>query len=91
MPQESHTAFAIQTANRSVSVGNSTSAQSRPTPGAALPLLDLVGQALKLQAERQTTYRADMGSAWPETDDQARRDALDPVHDLLDEDDQDEN
>ena len=33
-----------------------------------LPLLDLVRQALELQAERQAAYRADMGSAWPETD-----------------------
>ena len=30
-----------------------------------LPLLDPARQALKLQAERQATYRADMGSAWP--------------------------
>jgi hypothetical protein len=34
---------------------------------AGLLLLDLAVQALKLQAERQTAYRADMGSAWPET------------------------
>ena len=33
-----------------------------------LPLLDPARQALKLQAERQATYRADMGSAWPPTD-----------------------
>jgi integrase len=33
-----------------------------------LPLLDLARQALKLQAEQQATYRADMGSAWPQTD-----------------------
>jgi integrase len=33
-----------------------------------LPLLDLVCQALKLQAERQASYRAAMGSAWPQTD-----------------------
>jgi integrase len=32
-----------------------------------LPLLDVVSQALKLQAERQTAYRADMGAAWPNT------------------------
>ena len=33
-----------------------------------LPLLDPARQALKLQVERQATYRADMGSAWPPTD-----------------------
>jgi integrase len=33
-----------------------------------LPLLDVVRQALKLQAEHQAAYRADMGSAWPDTD-----------------------
>ncbi len=33
-----------------------------------LPLLDLARQALKLQAERQAAYRADMGCAWPATD-----------------------
>ena len=32
-----------------------------------LPLLDLARQALKLQAAQQAAYRADMGSAWPET------------------------
>ena len=32
-----------------------------------LPLLDVVRQALKLQAERQAAYRADMGRAWPDT------------------------
>jgi integrase len=32
-----------------------------------LPLLELARQALQLQAERQATYRAVMGSAWPET------------------------
>jgi integrase len=32
-----------------------------------LPLLDVVSQALKLQAERQAAYRADMGAAWPNT------------------------
>jgi integrase len=32
-----------------------------------LPLLDLARQALKLQADQQAAYRADMGSAWPET------------------------
>ena len=32
-----------------------------------LPLLDVVRQALKLQAERQAAYRADMGAAWPDT------------------------
>jgi integrase len=32
-----------------------------------LPLLDLAHQALKLQSGRQAAYRADMGSAWPET------------------------
>jgi integrase len=32
-----------------------------------LPLLDAAAQALKLQTERQTHYRIDMGSAWPET------------------------
>jgi integrase len=32
-----------------------------------LPLLDVVGQALKLQAERQVVYQADMGRAWPQT------------------------
>jgi integrase len=32
-----------------------------------LPLLDVARQALKLQAERQTAYRADMGAAWPNT------------------------
>jgi integrase len=31
-----------------------------------LPLLDVVHQALKLQAERQDAYRADMGAAWPD-------------------------
>ena len=31
-----------------------------------LPLLDLVRQALKVQAERQDAYRADMGRAWPD-------------------------
>ena len=31
-----------------------------------LPLLDAVRQALKLQAERQEAYRADMGHAWPD-------------------------
>ena len=31
-----------------------------------LPLLDVVRQALKLQAERQEAYRADMGRAWPD-------------------------
>jgi integrase len=31
-----------------------------------LPLLDVVSQALKLQAERQEAYRADMGRAWPD-------------------------
>lgn len=30
-----------------------------------LLLLDVVRQALKLQAERQAAYRADMGAAWP--------------------------
>jgi integrase len=29
-----------------------------------LPLLDVVRQALKIQAERQEAYRADMGRAW---------------------------
>lgn len=33
-----------------------------------LPLLALVQQALDDQAARQTQYRADMGSAWPDTD-----------------------
>jgi integrase len=33
-----------------------------------LPLLDLASQALKLQAERQQSYRAAMGTAWPTTD-----------------------
>ena len=33
-----------------------------------LSLLDIARQALKLQAERQAAYRADMGSAWPATD-----------------------
>jgi integrase len=33
-----------------------------------LPLLDIARQVLKLQAERQAAYRADMGSAWPATD-----------------------
>ena len=32
-----------------------------------LPLLDLAHQALKLQTAQQAAYRADMGSAWPET------------------------
>jgi integrase len=32
-----------------------------------LPLFDLARQALKLQASQQPAYRADMGSAWPET------------------------
>jgi integrase len=32
-----------------------------------LPLLDLARQALKLQTAQQAAYRADMGSAWPET------------------------
>lgn len=32
-----------------------------------LPLLDPARQALKLQAERQATHRADMGTAWPPT------------------------
>jgi integrase len=32
-----------------------------------LPLLDLARQALKLQTAQQVGYRADMGSAWPET------------------------
>jgi integrase len=32
-----------------------------------LPLLDLVRDALKLQEDRQTAYRTDMGSAWPES------------------------
>jgi len=31
-----------------------------------LPLLDVVRQALKVQAERQDAYRADMGRAWPD-------------------------
>jgi integrase len=31
-----------------------------------LPLLDVVHQALKEQAERQDAYRADMGRAWPD-------------------------
>ncbi|HTX80842.1 MAG TPA: site-specific integrase [Streptosporangiaceae bacterium] len=31
-----------------------------------LPLLDVVRQALKVQAERQEAYRADMGRAWPD-------------------------
>jgi integrase len=31
-----------------------------------LPLLDVVRQALDGQAKRQATYRAEMGSAWPE-------------------------
>jgi hypothetical protein len=35
-----------------------------------LPLLDLARQGLKLQAERQATYRADMG---PPTQDPGRR------------------
>jgi integrase len=33
----------------------------------ALPLLDLACQALRLQAERQESYRASMGTAWPAT------------------------
>jgi integrase len=33
-----------------------------------LPLLDIARQVLKLQVERQESYRADMGSAWPQTD-----------------------
>ena len=32
-----------------------------------LPLLDVVHQALDDQAKRQAAYRAEMGSAWPET------------------------
>ena len=32
-----------------------------------LPLLDVVRQALDDQAERQAAYRAEMGSAWPDT------------------------
>jgi integrase len=32
-----------------------------------MPLLDLARQALKLQAAQLAAYRADMGSAWPET------------------------
>jgi integrase len=31
-----------------------------------LPLLDVIHQALKQQAERQEAYRADMGRAWPD-------------------------
>jgi integrase len=31
-----------------------------------LPLLDVARQALKVQAERQEAYRADMGRAWPD-------------------------
>ena len=33
-----------------------------------LPLLEVVRQALKFQAEQQAAHRADMGSAWPESD-----------------------
>jgi integrase len=33
-----------------------------------LPLLDLACQALKVQAERQDSYRTAMGTAWPATD-----------------------
>ena len=52
----------------SASAANCSSARSRPSAGQRdLPLLDIVRQALKLQAERQAAYRADMGSAWPET------------------------
>jgi integrase len=32
-----------------------------------LPLLGLARQALQIQADQQAAYRADMGSAWPET------------------------
>jgi integrase len=32
-----------------------------------LPLVDVARQALKLQAAQQAAYRADMGSAWPES------------------------
>jgi integrase len=38
-----------------------------PAGRRGLPLLDLARQALKLQSGRQAAYRADMGSAWPET------------------------
>jgi integrase len=34
----------------------------------SLPLLDPAREALRVQAERQATYKIDMGSAWPATD-----------------------
>ena len=53
----------------SASAVNSALARSRPVlDGETFPLLDIVRQALKLQAERQAVYRAEMGSAWPATD-----------------------
>jgi integrase len=44
-----------------------------------LPLLDLVRDALKLQEDRQTAYRTDMGSAWPNPGWYSRRAPAAPI------------
>ncbi len=54
--------------NYSESVANYSSHRSRLRPdNGACRCLTRLRQALKLQGERLAAYRADMGSAWPET------------------------